>query len=38
MKILLNDTSHPFGHGYCLALAILEEIEGNVLSKLGIIV
>jgi hypothetical protein len=24
MEILLNDPKHPFGHGYCLALAILE--------------
>jgi len=22
-QLLLNDTKHPFGHGYCLALAIL---------------
>lgn len=36
MKILLNDTTHSFGHGYCLGLAILEEIEGNVLSELEI--
>lgn len=24
MKILLNDEKHPFGHGYCLAMALLE--------------
>lgn len=23
MKILLNDGKHPFGHGYCLAMALL---------------
>ena len=23
MRILLNDTKHPFGHGYCLAMALL---------------
>lgn len=23
MKILLNDPKHPFGHGYCLAVALL---------------
>lgn len=23
MKILLNDSKHPFGHGYCLAMALL---------------
>jgi hypothetical protein len=22
MKILLNDTKHPFGHGYCLAMEL----------------
>ena len=25
IKIMLNDTKHPFGHGYCLALALLEK-------------
>lgn len=25
MKIMLNDTKHPFGHGYCLAIALLEQ-------------
>lgn len=24
LKLLLNDTRHPFGHGYCLASALLE--------------
>lgn len=24
LKIMLNDTKHPFGHGYCLAMAILD--------------
>jgi hypothetical protein len=25
MKILLNDSKHSFGHGYCLALALLDK-------------
>ena len=25
IRILLNDTRHPFGHGYCLAMAILNK-------------
>lgn len=24
MKILLNDAKHPFGHGYCLGIALLD--------------
>ncbi len=24
LKIMLNDTTHPFGHGYCLAAALLD--------------
>lgn len=24
MKVLLNDSKHPFGHGYCLGMALLE--------------
>ena len=27
MKIMLNDTKHPFGHGYCLAMALLDKDE-----------
>jgi hypothetical protein len=27
MKILLNDTKHAFGHGYCLAMELLEIRE-----------
>ena len=27
MRILLNDTKHPFGHGYCLAMALLDKAE-----------
>ena len=23
MQVLLNDTTHPFGHGYCLAMALM---------------
>lgn len=23
LKMLLNDTRHPFGHGYCLSMALL---------------
>jgi len=30
INILLNDTKHPFGHGYCLAMALLEkDVEWN---------
>jgi len=25
MKIMLNDPKHPFGHGYCLAIALLKK-------------
>jgi hypothetical protein len=24
LEILLNDPKHPFGHGYCLAMALLD--------------
>lgn len=35
VKIFLNDTEHPFGYGYCLALNLLDEInETNVVEKL----
>ena len=27
LKIVLNDTTHPFGHGYCLAMALLDLDE-----------
>lgn len=27
MKIMLNDTKHPFGHGYCLDVALLDKEE-----------
>jgi len=27
MNIMLNDTKHPFGHGYCLAMALLGMIS-----------
>jgi len=27
LDIMLNDDKHPFGHGYCLAWALLEDIE-----------
>jgi hypothetical protein len=26
LNILLNDPKHPFGHGYCLAMAIISEL------------
>jgi len=26
-RIMLNDDKHPFGHGYCLALALLDKEE-----------
>ncbi len=25
LEIMLNDSKHPFGHGYCLALALLDQ-------------
>lgn len=25
ISIMLNDTKHPFGHGYCLAMALLDK-------------
>lgn len=28
MEIMLNDTKHPFGHGYCLAIALATELAG----------
>lgn len=31
IDILLNDSKHPFGHGYCLAMALLDkDVEWNV--------
>jgi hypothetical protein len=27
INIMLNDPKHPFGHGYCLAMALLEKDE-----------
>lgn len=27
MRIMLNDTKKPFGHGYCLAIALLDKEE-----------
>jgi hypothetical protein len=27
MRILLNDAKHPFGHGYCLAMALLGKAK-----------
>jgi len=31
IQILLNDTKHPFGHGYCLAMALLDkDVEWNI--------
>lgn len=30
IQIMLNDGKHPFGHGYCLAMALLDkEVEWN---------
>lgn len=34
MKIMLNDTKHPFGHGYCLGMALLEELGEFSTKKL----
>lgn len=25
IRIMLNDTRHPFGHGYCLSMALLDK-------------
>lgn len=30
LKILINDTKHPFGHGYCLAAALLGITEEDL--------
>lgn len=30
LKIMLNDTKHPFGHGYCLAAALL-DLDNEIL-------
>lgn len=27
MELMLNDEKHPFGHGYCLGLALLEKLS-----------
>lgn len=27
IQLMLNDTKHPFGHGYCLAMSILDKQE-----------
>ena len=27
MRVMLNDAKHPFGHGYCLAMALLGKVE-----------
>lgn len=33
IRIMLNDTKHPFGHGYCLAMALLEkQAELNIFN------
>jgi hypothetical protein len=29
LDIMLNDTRHPFGHCYCLAMSLLEQIKIN---------
>lgn len=31
MKIMLNDTKHNFGHGYCLAMALLEMDSKHII-------
>lgn len=31
IQIMLNDAKHPFGHGYCLAMALLnKDVEWNI--------
>lgn len=27
LEIMLNDSRHPFGHGYCLAIALMENLK-----------
>lgn len=33
MKIMLNDSKHPFGHGYCLAIGLLDLNVGDNLNS-----
>lgn len=28
LDLMMNDTKHPYGHGYCLSDALLEDLEG----------
>ena len=35
LDIMLNDALHPYGHGYCLARALLQEKEGSPSVTLG---
>jgi hypothetical protein len=36
MKIMLNDGKHAFGHGYCLAISLISDIE-KIINYLNII-
>lgn len=33
LKFLVNDSTHPFGHGYCIAAILLDCVEQLVKSK-----
>lgn len=33
LDIMLNDPKHPFGHGYCLALALIEDCKVKKTTK-----
>lgn len=33
MKILLNDEKHPFGHGYCLGIALFDSFNNSEIEK-----
>lgn len=34
LRIMLNDPKHPFGHGYCLAMALMDDMGSDVLELL----
>lgn len=37
LRMMLNDEKHPFGHGYCLAWALLEDLYGHSIDTDGIV-
>lgn len=36
LNIMLNDPKHPFGHGYCLAWALLEDVALNTTPSIDL--